>query len=218
MYDNHSIFKNNNNSLSSFNNCFNSRYNIYSNSSNNKNKNKKTRYFDVYRQIKEEMNNSNSKNKTKKRNKKKKKLIDEIYLKNTEMIDNYIESNYPNLEVQGTTNLEGIEKKDLAKKIKNNQSYWIEQIPGLRYRNPELNKNRKRPNLTPIPFNSDMNEMNNYQKKELDRIIREAINARKTEYTHASPPLNSQENIYQKNQKKIMINQWLIINEKIKII
>ena len=82
-------------------------------------------------------------------------------------------------------------------------------IPGLKYRNPELNKNRQKLNYTPIPIYSNSSNMNEYQKNELKKAIDKAVFIRKTEYTHAFPPPISEQD---KNQQYKTISMLQLIN------
>ena len=175
-----------------------------------------TKYFDVYKQVKEEMKQNNSGRNTKNKNLNRNQLLYNLYLKNAKQIDNYIENNYPNITLEGTKNLDGLQKKDLANEIKNNQSHWREMNQGLKYRNPELNKNCEQLNLTPIPINKDIDQMNEYQKNEFEKAKKNAVFMRKMEYRHAKPIPITEEYINNKKRKE-MIFKYMTIN-KIKII
>ena len=189
---------------------------LFSYSSNNKNNIQSTKYFDVYKQVKEEMKQNNSGKNPKNKNLKKNQLLYNLYLKNANQIDNYIQNNYPNITLEGTKNLDGINEVDLANEIKNNQSHWREMNQGLKYRNPELNKNCEKLNLTPIPINKDIDQMNEYEKREFEKTKKNAVFMRKMEYTHAKPVPITEEYINNKNRKE-MILKYMTLN-KIKII
>ena len=170
---------------------------------------KKLGYFDIYNQIKEEMNNKiNFTNLNSTYKPRREEILDNLYLKNTTQINNYYSKNYLNIEIQGTKDLEGIYKEDLSSEVKNNQSNFITQFP-LKYRNPVLNKDRQKVNCTPIPFIQNKADMNEYEKKELDKVKRKAIFLRKMEYTHANPPPKPPED----NKKKLLLNKFYIINQ-----
>ena len=188
---------------------------------NNKNTVKKLKYFDIYNQIKEEMKQNTSNDKNKKNKFKKTKIIDDLYIKNTDLINNYLEGNYSIIDVEGTKELDGVEKKNLAKEVKNNQSHWRQKIlgSGLQYRNPELNKKCKKLNYTPIPINIDNETMNNLQKNELDKAKHKAKYTRIMEYTHAyPPPLSEEDYLRQKQKRELIIRKRLDIINKAKII
>ena len=183
---------------------------LYLNSSKNKNSNKKYSYFDVYKQIKEEMKIDDSVKIPKKfNNKKRKKIIDQLYLKNTNQFDDYLKNNYSYVDLQGTKELDNIQQNHISTEVENNQLHWKNMIPGLKYRNPELNKNRQKLNYTPIPIYSNTSNMNEYQKNELKKAIDKAVFIRKTEYTHAFPPPISEQD---KNQQYKTISMLQLIN------
>ena len=187
------------------NNSNNSLKSLNSNKQNTQfKKTKKLKYFEIYNQVKEEIK-KNYKDKKKPNTTyglKKQNLLDNLYLTSTNQINNFFDKNYSNIEIQGTKDLEDIYKKDLSSKVKNNQNNFIEIMP-LKYRNPELNKNCKKINCTPIPYMQHKDNMNSFEKKELDKTIQKAIFIRKMEYTHAKPPLKSSGKIEsQKNKEK----------------
>ena len=175
------------------NNSNNSLKSINSSKPNTKyKKTKKLKYFEIYNQVKEEMK-KNYKDKKKPNTTyglKRQNLLDNLYLTSTNQINNYLDKNYSNIEIQGTKDLEDIYKKDLSSQVKNNQNNFIEIMP-LKYRNPELNKNCKKINFTPIPYMQHKDNMKSFEKKELDKTIQKAIFIRKMEYTHDKPPPKS---------------------------
>ena len=179
---------------------------------------KNPRYFDIYKQIKEEEKNKiclHTKNKNKKEGK---KLIDYLYLNNIDKYNNYLEDNYQNIDVEGTQSLDNLNKKDIPNAIKKNQLYWKQMInnTGLQY-NLALNKQPKNSNLTPIPTLNNSNQMNDFEKKQFDKAMREARFIRKMEYTTGYPSSKQKEQIKQKlnkdNKKKILINKVKIIQK-----
>ena len=95
------------------------------------NKTNRLRYFDVYRQVKEEMlkNNNELKFIDCRYKKKKQETLAHLYLKNTSQINDYYKKNYNIIEIEGTKELEGINKKDLSLKVKKNQNDFIENMP-----------------------------------------------------------------------------------------
>ena len=134
------------------------------------NETRRLNYFEIYNQLKEEYmkkSNVDTRKGNKKIKHKKNDLLDDLYTKNTNQINLFYEKNYPNIEIQGTKDLQGINKKDLSSEVKNNQNIFFENMP-LKYRNPVLNKNCKKVNYTPIPYmsTSEKNLMNNYEKKQ----------------------------------------------------
>ena len=184
MDENNFSFKNrlkNSSKLSQRSNISNKSLNsTNSNKPNIQNKRTKhLKYFDIYNQIKEEI----TKNYKDKKNANK---------------------NYSNIEIQGTKDLEGIYKKDLTSQVKNNQNNFIQNMP-LKYRNPELNKNCKKVNFTPIPYMPNKELMTSLEKKEFEKAIQKVIFIRKMEYTHAKPPPKSfgDNNYIKKNEKNI---------------
>ena len=183
------------------------------------NKTNRLRYFDVYRQVKEEMlkNNNELKFIDCCYKKKKQETLDHLYLKNTSQINDYYKKNYNIIEIEGTKELEGINKKDLSLKVKKNQNDFIENMP-LKYRNPELNKNRQKVNCTPIPFISNKESMYKFEKQELEKTKEKAVFIRKMEYTHAHPPPKSkEENIYFQDSTHLFLSRLFII-KKVKLI
>ena len=207
-----------NNAIS--NKSHNSKHSFNQTKTNNKiNKTKRLRYFDVYRQVKEEMlkNNNENNKKDNSLDKRKEEILDHLYLKNTSQINDYYKKNYNIIEIQGTRELLGIDKKDLSLQVKKNQNTFIENMP-LKYRNPELNKNRKKVNCTPIPYSPHKDSMYNFEKEELNKAKEKAVFIRKTEYTHANPPPKSIEEIfYFQNKKNLLFKRLFIIN-KVKLI
>ena len=178
------------------------------------NETKRLKYFEIYNQLKEEYmkkSNVDTRKGNKKIKHKKNDLLDDLYTKNTNQINLFYEKNYPNIEIQGTKDLQGINKKDLSSEVKNNQNIFFENMP-LKYRNPVLNKNCKKVNYTPIPYmsTSEKNLMNDYEKKQLDKTIEKAIFIRKVEYTHANPPPNSIGYKY-KNKKALLLDELKLI-------
>ena len=167
---------------------------------------RKLKYFEIYNQVKEEMkkNNVDKKKPNTQYNPKRQELLDNLYIKNTAQLNNYYEKNYPNIEIQGTKDLEGIYKKDLSSEMKSNQNNFIENMP-LKYRNPQLNINCEKLNLTPIPYIPNKDSMNDLEKEEYDKAKQKSVFIRKVEYTHAKPPPknNIGINFSQNNQKFI---------------
>ena len=112
-----------------------------------------------------------------------------------------MKKNYPNIEIQGTKDLEGIYKKDLSSEMKNNQNNFIENMP-LKYRSPQLNINCQKLNLTPIPYIPNKDSMNDLEKEEYDKAKEKSVFIRKVEYTHAKPPPKNYDGInFSKNNK-----------------
>ena len=208
----------------------NSYYSKYQNDSNYKNNSsyfdssynntdiRKLKYYDIQKQIKEEIKKNNINKKAKNETNKRRNQIDDLYLKSTNQINKYLKDNYLNIEISGTKELEGINKKDLEYEVKQNQLHWTKMSPGLKYRSPELNKDCERLNFTPIPYNSHINEMNNYQKKEYDKAIKNAVSTRKMEYTHAHPPLTPESEKRKKNKKEQYLKTKLLLEDNAKII
>ena len=179
---------------------------------------RKVKYYDIQKQVKEEIKKNNINKKTKNKTNKKRNQIDDLYLKSTNQMNKYLKDNYSNIEISGTKELEGINKKDLENEVKQNQLHWTKMSPGLKYRSPELNKNCEKLNYTPIPYNSHINEMNNYQKKEYDKAIKNAVYIRKVEYTHAHPSLSPEEEERKKNKKEKYLKNKLLKEDNAKII
>ena len=203
------------------NNSNNSLKSINSNKQNTQfKKTKKLKYFEIYNQVKEEIK-KNYKDKKKPNTTyglKRQNLLDNLYLTSTNQINNFFDKNYSNIEIQGTKDLEDIYKKDLSSKVKNNQNNFIEIMP-LKYRNPELNKNCAKINCTPIPYMQHKDNMNSFEKKELDKTIQKAIFIRKMEYTHAKPPPKSSDNIeFQNNKEKCFGYYYINIIKAAKLI
>ena len=197
------------------NNIINDSYHF----NNSYDKNSKNEYFDSKEQIKEKTNKNNlNKKKEVKIDQKRIKMLDELYLKNTIQLNNFLEDNYSIIEIEGNKNLKGIEKKNLPKEVKNNQSKWINMMPGLKYRNPELNKKYQKLNLTPIPYIPEISQIDKFQKNEIDKAKEKAIFIRKTEYTHALPPEIKKENIRRKHEKNNLINNNFILKKKARLI
>ena len=211
MDENNFSFKNrlkNSSKLSQRSNISNKSLNsTNSNKPNIQNKRTKhLKYFDIYNQIKEEItkNYKDKKNANTAKDLKREYLLDNLYLKNTSQINNFYDKNYSNIEIQGTKDLEGIYKKDLTSQVKNNQNNFIQNMP-LKYRNPELNKNCKKVNFTPIPYMPNKELMTSLEKKEFEKAIQKVIFIRKMEYTHAKPPPKSfgDNNYIKKNEKNL---------------
>ena len=203
------------------NNSNNSLKSLNSNKQNTQfKKTKKLKYFEIYNQVKEEIK-KNYKDKKKPNTTyglKRQNLLDNLYLTSTNQINNFFDKNYSNIEIQGTKDFEDIYKKDLSSKVKNNQNNFIEIMP-LKYRNPELNKNCKKINCTPIPYMQHKDNMNSFEKKELDKTIQKAIFIRKMEYTHAKPPPKSSDNIeFQNNKEKCFGYYYINIIKAAKLI
>ena len=193
---------------------------------------RKMKYFEIYNQVKEEMkkNNVDKKKPNTQYNQKRQELLDNLYIKNITQLNNYYEKNYPNIEIQGTKDLEGLYKKDLSSEIKNNQNNFIENMP-LKYRNPQLNINCEKLNLTPIPYIQNKNFMNDLEKEEYDKAKEKSVFIRKVEYTHAKPPPknNTGFNFSQNNNECIgyklnniikaakLIQKWFRFLKKIKV-
>lgn len=158
-------------------------------------KTKHLKYFEIYNQIKEEItkNYKDKKNAKTTKDLKREYLLDNSYLKSTTQLKNLYDINNPNIEIQGTKDLEDIYKKELTSKVKNNQNNFIHDMP-LKYLNQELNKNCNIQNKK---------LMNSFDNKELDKTIKKAIFITKMEYTHAKPTSKSfgNNNFNEKNEK-----------------
>ena len=193
-------------SISNLSNSINSNNSLHFNPSiAQKNINRRMKYFEIYKQVKEEMlkNNNESKKANTVNISKRQGILDNMYIKNTSQINDYYNKHYNSIEIKGTKELEGKNKKDILSQIKSNQNNFIQKMP-LKYRNPELNKNCEKVNCTPIPFMPNKETMYNFEKEEFDNTLEKAVFIRKMEYTHAHPPID---------KKNIFLNKFTLIKK-----
>ena len=140
----------------------------------------KQNYFEIKKELKKELELENEK-KLKKPN-----FIDNLYLKNKDEVNDFLENNKKTINLIGTKDISDIASSQAIETIKSNQKNWTDKIPGLKYINPEKNKDKEELSLTPLP-EKKMGKYwkNELQKKEYDKAEREAKVMRKIEYTHA---------------------------------
>ena len=140
----------------------------------------KQNYFEIKKELKKELELENEK-KLKKPN-----FIDNLYLKNKDEVNDFLENNKKTINLIGTKDISDITSSQAIETIKSNQKNWTDKIPGLKYINPEKNKYNEELTLTPLP-EKKLGKLweNEQQKKEYDKAERKAKVMRTIEYTHA---------------------------------
>ena len=139
-------------------------------------------YFEIKNELKKELGITKEKNEKMK----KKNFVDNLYLKNKEKVNDFLENNQTNINLIGTKEISDIPSSKTIETIKSNQKNWTNRIPGLKYINPEKNKDKAELSLTPLP-EKKMGKLwkNEQEKKDYDKAEKEAKVMRKIEYTHA---------------------------------
>ena len=73
---------------------------------------------------------------------KKPNFIDNLYLKNKDEVNDFLENNKKTINLIGTKDISDIASSQAIETIKSNQKNWTDKIPGLKYINPEKNKDK----------------------------------------------------------------------------
>ena len=191
----------------------NHNYEYSNDSSNYSNESPK---FKTYNKLKKyyEQKEAKGKKGKEKFNKKGRNNNGNLYLKNTYEINNFFSSNSSNLNFEGIINKEGTNKKAILRDIENNQSYYIKTIPDLKYVNPANDKHQKNLNLTPIPYLSENNTLDENKKKEFYELRKKIVNTRMMEYTHSYSSIPLEEKNSNKNKEDYVVRHNLLNDKK----
>ena len=101
-----------------------------SNRDSKKNYNPKTKTEQNYFEIKKELQKELGLSKDKNEKTKKKSFVDNLYLKNKDEVNNYLENNQTNINLIGTKEISDLTSSQTIKTIKSNQNNWTKRIPG----------------------------------------------------------------------------------------